>query len=262
MSNIPEHLVHPFTELVLSIADDKLMLGHRNSDWTGLAPILEEDIAFSSLSQDNVAHAMALYEMAGELLGASADRLAFGREPEQYRCASIVEVPDEFNWATAMTREFFCTHCDELRFTRLSRSNHKPIADLAARLLAEQRVQTEHVDGWIERLGTGNDDSNTRMQQAIDALAPHAPMLFETMDREDELVESGLYPLLEDGPSNLFDAWKERLVDRTTRANLRLALELPAPEARGGRRGAHTEAFIDLLNEMCEVYRLEPDAAW
>src|SRR6185503_7816753 len=112
MAQNPEKLKQALAQLVLSVADDKLILGHRNSDWTGLGPILEEDIAFSHLAQDEMAHAQALYQFAGELLGKSADELAFGRTIDQYRCAHIVEVPDDFNWATALARKFFCDHFD------------------------------------------------------------------------------------------------------------------------------------------------------
>ena len=87
-----EDLKGPLLELLLSVADDKLLLGHRNSDWTGLGPILEEDIAFSSMAQDEIAHAQALYERAGELVGKTADQLAFGRDPDAYRCATITEL--------------------------------------------------------------------------------------------------------------------------------------------------------------------------
>ena len=97
MSTLPENLKDAAVELLLSVADDKLLLGHRNSDWTGLAPMLEEDIAFSSLAQDEIAHAQALYELAAPLAGRSADQLAFGRSPDQYRCALIVEMPDDFD---------------------------------------------------------------------------------------------------------------------------------------------------------------------
>ena len=88
---LPDELKKPAAELLLALADDKLMLGHRNSDWTGLGPILEEDIAFSSLAQDEIAHASAIYELVGELLGRSADDLAFGRAINDYRSATIVE---------------------------------------------------------------------------------------------------------------------------------------------------------------------------
>src|SRR5262245_63515719 len=107
------------------------MLGHRNADWTGLAPILEEDIAFSSLSQDELAHATALYQMVAGMLGTSADKLAYGRKPEEYRCAQLVELSDEFNWATAIGRNFFCDHFDAGRLARLAQSAYTPLAQLA-----------------------------------------------------------------------------------------------------------------------------------
>ena len=102
---IPPHLTAPFTDLLLSIADDKLLLGHRNSDWTGLAPILEEDIAFSALAQDEIAHAQAFYEIVGSINGRGADAIAFGRAPEAYRCATLVEPSDAFDWARALVRQ-------------------------------------------------------------------------------------------------------------------------------------------------------------
>ena len=88
MDKLSEHLKRPAVELLLSVADDKFMLGHRNADWTGLAPILEEDIAFSALSQDEVAHASVLYEMAAQLEGTKADRLAFAASTMLSRASS------------------------------------------------------------------------------------------------------------------------------------------------------------------------------
>ncbi len=162
MTNIRQDLKEPFADLLLSLADDKFILGHRNSDWTGLAPILEEDIAFSSLAQDEIAHAKALYELIGGLLGRYADELAFGRGLEAYRCATIVELPDEFDWATAICRQLFCNRFDALRLARLARSTHKPRADLTGRLAAEQRIHVEHADSWVvprdEISATGEDD--------------------------------------------------------------------------------------------------------
>ncbi len=137
MTQLAENLEAPLVELLLSVADDKLMLGHRNSDWTGLAPILEEDIAFSSLAQDEIAHAQVLYELASGLDGRSSESLAFGRDPIEYRCARIVELPDDFDWAFALCRQFFCDHFDALRLGRMARSSYTPLAHIAARLAAE-----------------------------------------------------------------------------------------------------------------------------
>jgi len=122
VDQLPDHLRQPLIDLLLSLADDKFMLGHRNADWTGLAPILEEDIAFSSLAQDEIAHASALYQMIAGLSGTRADVLAFGRRPEEYRCAQIVEPADEFNWALAIGRNFFRDPFDFLRLHRRTSS--------------------------------------------------------------------------------------------------------------------------------------------
>jgi ring-1,2-phenylacetyl-CoA epoxidase subunit PaaC len=261
MSNVPDHLKQPLAQLLLALADDKLMLGHRNSDWTGLGPILEEDIAFSHLAQDEIAHAQAIYQFVADLLGTSggADELAFGRRPEEYCCAHIVEVPDEFDWATAMARKFFCDHFDLLRLNRLAESSHKPLADLCRRMAAEEHLHVEHVDGWMIRLGRGSPESRDRMQRALDALAPLAVWLFEPFDGLKALVDAKLYP---GSDFSMYDAWTAALQAVLGRAGLTCALVVGSPESRGGRRGIHTPHLKELLDEMCEVYRTEPGAAW
>lgn len=259
MPDLPEHLKKPFVTMLLAAADDKLFLGHRNSEWTGLGPILEEDIAFSSLAQDDMAHASALYELAGSIDGRSADQLAFGRTAEQYRCAAIVEVPDEFDWATAIARRFFCNHFDLLRLTRFSQSAYKPLSDLARRLVAEQQVHVTHVDDWVIRLGTGTPESHKRMQQAMDAIGPLAPELFEPLDDLKPLVDAGLYP---GSDFTMYDEWTATVEHVLGQAHLSAQMEVGSPEDRGGRRGVHTQYLAPMLDEMCEVYRLEPKAAW
>ena len=259
MNTLPENLKKPLIDLLLALADDKLMLGHRNSDWTGLAPILEEDIAFSSLAQDEIAHAQTLYDLVSSFTGKSADEIAFGRSAGEYRCATIVELPDDYNWAVAIARRFFCDHFDLLRLKRLSKSSYKPLADLASRLHAEEKVHVQHVDAWMVRLGHGNDDSRQRLQEALDTIGPYAPMLFEQVDGEARLVEAGIYPQLE---NEMFEIWCDCLQQVAQQSGLNLTLAAPDADAKGGRSGKHSEHFAPLLDEMCEVYRLEPGAAW
>ena len=259
MQSIPDNLKPPFTDLLLAIADDKLMLGHRNSDWTGLGPILEEDIAFSSLAQDEIAHASAFYELAGELLGSSSDELAFGRTPEEYRCAAIVEVPDDFDWASAICRQFFCDEYDMLRLKRMTISNYTPLANLAGRILAEEQVHIEHSEEWVVRLGRGTHEARQRMQKAIDRLAPMALWLFEPFDGLKSLIDAGLYP---GSDFDMYDTWTSRIQGILEKAELTMHVEIGEPDDKGGRRGVHTEHFEPLLNEMCEVYRIEPGVAW
>jgi ring-1,2-phenylacetyl-CoA epoxidase subunit PaaC len=259
MDKLMEHFWQPLVQLLLSIADDKFILGHRNGDWTGLAPILEEDIAFSSLSQDEIAHASALYHMVANLQGTKADTLAFGRKPDQYRCAQIVELSDEFNWATAIGRNFFCDHFDFLRLKRLSQSRYTPLAQLGARLAAEEQIHVEHVDSWISRLGRGGEQAHGRMQGALYALAPLAPALFEPTEGLDLLEAEGIYPKTEPG---MFERWCADLGIVARDAGFTLKLQPITAAGGGGRHGKHSDAFLPLLDELTEVYRIEPEAAW
>jgi ring-1,2-phenylacetyl-CoA epoxidase subunit PaaC len=259
MSELPEHLKDPLVELLLALADDKLVLGHRNSDWTGLAPILEEDIAFSSLAQDEIAHAQAVYELAATLTGRSADELAFGREPHDFRSAAIVELPDDFDWAFAICRQFCCDHFDFVRLRRMAGSSYTPLADLAARLVAEEQVHVEHADAWLQRLGTGTDEAQERMQAALRRLVRVATSLFEPVAGQTGLEAAGVYPA---GDTDTFEQWAQDLGAVTEAAGLTLVVDRPTPATAGGRHGEHTEHLEPLLDEMCEVYRLEPRAAW
>lgn len=259
MDQLPDHLRQPLIDLLLSVADDKFMLGHRNADWTGLAPILEEDIAFSSLAQDEVAHASALYQMIAGLTGTRADALAFGRRPEEYRCTQFVEFSDEFNWALAIGRNFFCDHFDSIRLHRLAQSAYTPLAQLGGRLAAEEQIHVEHVDSWLNRLGHGGAEARERMQNALRTLSESAAMLLEPTPGLEKLEQEGIYP---GSTTSMFDQWARNLMQVARAAELELSLRPPTSEAIGGRRGQHSPSFLPLLDELTEVYRIEPEAAW
>lgn len=259
MIRIAQELRRPLVELLLSIADDKFMLGHRNSDWTGLAPILEEDIAFSSLAQDDIAHAAAIYEVVAEISNDSADRVAYGRQPEEYRCCALVELEDEFDWAVAITRQFLCDHFEMLRLSRIAASNDPELAALGRRLLAEERLSLGHADSWVVRLGQGNQDSHRRMQAALDRLAPVAVSLFEPPAGVEQLEQSGVYPRAEGA---MFEVWHGAVQTVVRGGNLHIDLKPWPAGTRGGRSGVHSAAFAPLLVELTEVYREEPEARW
>ncbi|MBK8914986.1 MAG: phenylacetate-CoA oxygenase subunit PaaC [Phycisphaerales bacterium] len=255
----PPALIPALTEFLLALADDKFFLGHLDSDWTGLAPLLEEDIAFSSLSQDEIGHASAIYQLIATWDGRSADRIAFGRAPGEYRCASITTIEDDFDWATAIARRWFCDHFDALRLERLRGSSLAPLKALATRMAAEERVHTEHSDAWIVRLGKGNADSRARLQAAVDRLCVPATDLFEPTAGAEQLEAAGLIS----AEPRLFERWKESL-ERVAAAGGISVRVLPraasAPPA--GRAGRHQPGFAAVHAELSEVFQLEPDGAW
>jgi len=259
MTVLPSELRTPLVDLLLAVADDKFILGHRNADWTGLAPLLEEDIAFSALAQDDLAHASALYEFVANLTDGDPNRLAYGRKPEEYRCCHLVELPDEFDWAVALVRQFLCSHFELLRLGRLANSSYEPLRALAARVLAEQRLSLGHADQWIVRLGKGTEESGTRIQGALDKVAPLATTLFEPTAGVEQLEAAGVYPR---GEREMFAAWREAVDAVTREAGLRLAREPLPADYVGGRRGQRSVHFAALHDELTEVFRVEPEAAW
>ncbi len=245
--------------LVCSIADDRLMLGHVASEWTGLAPILEEDIAYSSMAQDLVSHALVLYQWVADRRGCTPDDLVFERPLEEWRCCDLVTVADEFDWATCILRHFLLAHLDRLRFERLSSSSEDDLAARAGRLLAEMGMHAEHLDEWIRRLGASGDGARSRLSTGLARLAGEVDMLFEAIDGEETLADDGSYP---GSLEAMIEAWNAATAGPLQEAGLSIVAAVPADERRGGRRGAHGALLAAHLTEMGEARREAPGAAW
>jgi ring-1,2-phenylacetyl-CoA epoxidase subunit PaaC len=151
-------------ELLLGLADDELILGWRDSEWTGIAPLLEEDVAFSSIAQNEIGHARALYE----LLSNDADALAFDRPPLEYRCAPLVELR-LLDWAHAIARRWLYEVADEIRIADLMEDDDAAIAGLAAKINREEAYHRMHAEMWRERLA-----DTPQFRAAVDDLWPYA----------------------------------------------------------------------------------------
>jgi ring-1,2-phenylacetyl-CoA epoxidase subunit PaaC len=214
------------TDLLLSIADDELILGWRNSEWTGIAPFLEEDVAFSSIAQNEIGHARALYELAAAELGTTADELAFDRSPEDYRCAPLVELR-RLEWARTIARHWLYETADEIRLAALKASDDAEIAGLAAKMDREEVYHRMHAEMWVDRL-LSSDDGRARLNEAVDELWPYA---LGVLDDE-------LRPEL-----------RSRVEERLGRT---------LPDAEPVPRGVHEAELIELWGEMTSVRRSAP----
>src|SRR5438270_9448343 len=137
---------------ILEIADDELILGWRNSEWTGIAPMLEEDVAFSSIAQNEIGHARALYELAARELGTTADELAFDRRPDEYRCSKLVQLRLVPDWARTIARHCIYERTDQARIEALKQSSDGDVAGLAAKIDREEVYHRMHAEMWFERL--------------------------------------------------------------------------------------------------------------
>jgi ring-1,2-phenylacetyl-CoA epoxidase subunit PaaC len=173
-------------KLLLSIADDELILGWRDSEWTGIAPTLEEDVAFSSIAQNEIGHARALYELAAVDLQSDADTLAFDRTPNDYRCAPFVELR-LMDWAHTIARRYLYEEADRVRLDALRASDDVELAGLAAKIDREEVYHRLHAELWAARLR-----DEPRFRDAVNELWPYALGVLQPDQRAELARRVGL----------------------------------------------------------------------
>jgi ring-1,2-phenylacetyl-CoA epoxidase subunit PaaC len=291
----------PRTTLLLALADDELITGHRLGEWTGWVPYIEEDLALSSIGQDELGHARALYEIAVTLGAApDVDTLAFGRLPDEYRNAHVCERPNE-DFAYTIARHWLYDTADDVRTATLAGSTFKEMAALMAVVRLEEAYHVEHARTWFARLAEGPVDARSRFASALIRIFPEALALFEPLPGEDALVAEGTMP---DPSETMLSSWLERVGADLESAGLERVLEsraetpvgelvptssgaaeplgtettplhVPGLERRedgwvhrggfagaGGRRGVRSPDFEALWQEMTGLYRAHPGASW
>jgi ring-1,2-phenylacetyl-CoA epoxidase subunit PaaC len=177
-------------EQLLRIADDELVLGWRDSEWTGIAPLLEEDVALSSIAQGEIGHARALYELAAAELGSTSDELAFDRPPAEYRSAPFVELRLVPDWARTSARRWLYETADAIRVEALKDSADPAVAGLAEKMEREEVYHRMHAQMWADRLG-----EEPRFRRAVEELWPYALGLLEGGQRHELARRAGLSPV-------------------------------------------------------------------
>ncbi|MEY2898691.1 MAG: phenylacetate-CoA oxygenase subunit PaaC [Bacteroidota bacterium] len=242
---------------IFKTADDSFIFGHRNSEWTGLGPFIEEDIAFASMAQDKIGHAWVLYKMLNEHAGLEdAEKLAFYRDINDFRNAHLVELPNgEYDFS--LLRHFLFDEAEFLRYDLLLNSSFAPLAHMAKKFKGELKYHTMHAESFMIQLGQGSEESNTRMQKALDAAFPYALGLFESYEGESEVIAEGVFP----GEEVLKAKWLERITPIIVQANLKMP-DVNANPIFGGRQKQHTEHFAPMMHEMREVSSTDPNATW
>jgi ring-1,2-phenylacetyl-CoA epoxidase subunit PaaC len=242
-------------ELLRSMADDEFVIGFSDSEWTGIAPLLEEDVAMSSLAQDELGHAQALYALLADFTGTNGDAIAYEREPEAYRHCRLLD-HGRGDWAMTIARRYLYDTADAVRLDALAYGHWKPLGELVAKLQREERYHRMHATAWFERLARGGADPRARLVAALDELADDAATVFSPLAGEAVLVDAGILgaPMAE-----LETRWRGAL------APVFGALDLPMPPAaHNPKRGRldHGEAFGWLHGEFTMVRRSDPGATW
>jgi len=163
-----------FFEYLLRLGDDRLVLGHRLSEWCGHGPILEEDIALANMSLDLIGEATLVLKLAGETEanGRNEDALAYFRDSIDYRNVLMVELP-KGDFGFTIVRQLFFSVYSLLQMEALTRSTNTDLAGIAAKAVKESRYHVRHSAQWVITLGDGTDESHTRAQRAVDDLALH-----------------------------------------------------------------------------------------
>jgi ring-1,2-phenylacetyl-CoA epoxidase subunit PaaC len=256
VSDLDRETSDALAELLLAMADDEFVLGFWDSEWTGIAPILEEDVAMSSVSQDEIGHAKALYELLAELTGEDADRIAFGRPAEAYRHAALMNHARS-DWAFSIARRFLYEHADAVRLESLAASSYQLLADLAVKMRREETYHILHFDLWLRRLAEGGDDSRERLSAAIQALWTDAQAVFAPLAGEARLVAAKILP---DTLDELRRQWLEQVTARLKAAGLPVPTTAGKPAADGRTR--RTDDFGWLHGEFTMVSGSEADATW
>jgi ring-1,2-phenylacetyl-CoA epoxidase subunit PaaC len=271
--------------LLIGLGDDELILGHRHSEWTGYAPHIEADIAFSSIAQDEIGHAAAYYALACELTGDTPDHVALGREPEEYHNALLVERENR-DWAYTLARHWVYDHADALRLETLEETSYDKLAALVRKIRREERYHVLHADMWMKRLAHGPVDGRSRLVDSVGEVYAEAAGLFEPFPNEERAVYESIVPV---GSKELREMFRKRVTKALDEMGLPthqighaderaefvasssgdLIERDSAPDetapmdgALGGRKGRHSPDFKSLWDVMTSTYRTNPGASW
>jgi ring-1,2-phenylacetyl-CoA epoxidase subunit PaaC len=255
--NYNKQQITALKDLLYKIADDQLVIGHRNSEWTGLGPILEEDIAFSSIAQDKIGQSQHIYEILHQLGEKDPDTIAFNRGVKEFKSCHFVEYPiGEYDFS--LMRNFLFNHAEAARFDMLSESLFEPLKNLAKKYRGEIKYHVMHADIWIKQLSKASDESRVKMQSSLNECFNLALGIFEESKFENLLNEMKIF----EGENSLMNKWLKNVTPIIEQASLQIPEKDKWTPAFGGRNGYHTEYLQPLLEEMSSVFRLDPKAEW
>jgi ring-1,2-phenylacetyl-CoA epoxidase subunit PaaC len=243
-TGVPDELRDALDGLLLSMADDEFVIGFSDSEWTGIAPMLEEDVAMSSLAQDELGHAQALYQLLAALRddGRDADAIAYDRTPDAYRHARLLD-HGRGDWAMTIARRYLYDTADAVRLEALAASSFGPLRELVDKIRREERYHVMHATAWFELLA------------ALDELGPDAATVFTPIHGGELLVEGSVMA----APTTALEArWRAQI----TPTFVAHGLPMPPENELGDGRTRHGEPFRWLWSEFTMVRRDDPVAAW
>ncbi len=245
------------TNYTLHLADNALIMGHRNSEWCGHGPVLEQDIALSNIALDHIGQARNFYQYAASLQnnGSTEDSLAFLRDAIDFKNCLLVELPNG-DWAQTVLRLFFFSTYQYYLYQQLQNSKDPQLAAIAEKSLKEVTYHLRWSSEWVIRLGDGTGESKQRMLDALENTWSFTGEMFEACDYETEAALAGIGVDL----IKVRNEWDEKI------ASVLFEATLPIHEdvwmQTGGKKGIHTEHLGFILAEMQFLQRAYPGAEW
>jgi ring-1,2-phenylacetyl-CoA epoxidase subunit PaaC len=258
------------TDYLLHLADTTLILSHRNSEWCGHGPVLEQDIALTNISLDLLGQARLFYQYAAKLINESKisegsqapspleraggevteDTLAYLRKEREYKNLLLAEQPNG-DWGQTILRQYLFSQFQQLFFHQLQQHSDEQLAAIAAKSLKETNYHVRWSSEWVIRLGDGTNESRQRMLKAIDELWRYTGEMFEPAEYELHLNIDF---------TELKNIWTEKVNNVFEEASL------PVPEKvfaqQGGKIGMHTEHLGYILTELQYMQRAYPNSEW
>ncbi|HZG81062.1 MAG TPA: 1,2-phenylacetyl-CoA epoxidase subunit PaaC [Brevibacillus sp.] len=253
-------------DLLFQLADDDFILAYRGSEWLGLAPHIEEDVAFSSMSQDMMGHAVMFYEMLESLGLGKADDIAQLREAKDFRNAILVERKNgageyndnpHYDWAYAIVRSYVYGLYKQVRLEALQQSTYVPLAQVSRKMMTEHRYHLMHWQVWLNQLANSTKEARQRLEAAIAKVWQDAGELSDLGPNKEQIVRFGLIA----GEEMLRQKWLTKTREIFQGAGLNWPGE-PGTASERGRAGEHTADLEQAVATLSEVYRIDPAASW
>ena len=245
------------TNYILHLADNALILGHRNSEWCGHGPVLEQDIAITNISLDLIGQARNFYQYAALLIGkdCTEDKLAYLRDADEFKNCLLVELP-KGDWAITILRQFFFSAYQFYLYQQLKNNKDEQLAAIADKSLKEVTYHLRWSSEWVIRLGDGTEESNKRITNAVDELWPYTDEFFIPVDYEQQAAEAGIAVDLK----NLKNQWLEKVTEVFAEATL--AIPVNEKKYTGGKEGNHTDNLKEILTDLQFMQRTYPGNEW
>ncbi|WP_059104403.1 1,2-phenylacetyl-CoA epoxidase subunit PaaC [Shouchella shacheensis] len=252
--------------LLLQLADDDFIFSFRGSEWLGLAPHIEEDVASASISQDMMGHAAMFYKLAEGLGLDAADELAHGRAAGERRNSILVErVNGEgsymgtptYDWAYAVVRNYFYSQAKKVKIDSLKTSAYAPLAEVATKVNMELYYHLLHWKTWFTQLLSSTDEAKEKMNDAIQAVMADFGDVFSYGEDASRIQEAGL--IEEEGV--LYQRWVEKMEPVLQSVGVS-SEQLSVACTQNGRNKEHTTELESAIATLSEVYRSDLTASW